>query len=72
MVFDTDLNEFSQINTLKTNLKKLEKSKHVKRIIIVTQVKNFEDGLMRACSISKITEFTNSKTKKDFNNKSFT
>ncbi len=66
LVFDTDLNERSKVNILKSNLEKLQKSKHVKRIIIVTQVKNFEDELIRACSISKIIEFTNSKTKKDF------
>ncbi len=66
LVFDTDVNDKSCIQFLQKNIDELKKSKNVKSIILVIQVNNFEDELLRATSISKLIDFTNSKSVKDF------
>lgn len=64
LIFDTDTADGVKI--LEKNIKILRKAKNIKDIIIIPQVENFEDELVRASNIRKIEEFTNSKTKKDF------
>lgn len=65
LIFDTDV---SNIDILLKNINFLKKSSIIKDVICIPQVKNFEDELLRACSIKKITEFINSKSKSDFKN----
>ncbi len=66
IIFDTDVYERACVQCLRNNIKVLERAKNIKNIFLVTQVKNFEDELIRATSISSITQFTNSKSNKDF------
>lgn len=64
LIFDTDTLDGTEV--LEKNKKILKRSKQIKDIILVPQVKNFEEELIRACNIKKIEEFTKSKSKKDF------
>lgn len=62
IVFDTDKEDGIEI--LENNISILRK--HVEKVILIPQVKNFEDELKRATSIKEIKEFTSSKSNKDF------
>lgn len=64
LIFDTDTTDGTE--KLEKNIEILKKAKNIKDIVIIPQVENFEDELIRASSIKKIEEFTNSKTRKDF------
>lgn len=67
LIFDTDTENTDILNN---NIKKLNASKRVFKVITVPQVPNLESELIRSCKIKKITELLNSgslsKFKKDF------
>lgn len=58
LVFDTDA---GNIDTLKENIKFLNKQRTIKKVLCITQVKNLEDELKRSCNIKEIKELTGSK-----------
>lgn len=64
IVFDTDTND--GIKILEYNIKKLENVKAIKEIILIPQVKNFEDELTRATVIKQAKDFTKSMSRTDF------
>lgn len=65
LLFDTDTN--SNLAMLKSNIEKLKTLSTVKEVWCVMQVGNLEDELVYSCDkISRIEEFTKSKSKKDF------
>ncbi len=66
LVFDTDSVEASKIEMLRSNIQALKKSRNIQEVILIPQVKNFEDELVAATSVSKAMEFTNSKSGSDF------
>lgn len=51
LIFDTDTLDGTEV--LEKNKKILKRSKQIKDIILVPQVKNFEEELIRACNIKK-------------------
>lgn len=63
LVFDTDA---GNIDTLKENIKFLNKQRTIKKVLCITQVKNLEDELKRSCNIKEIKELTGSKSNSDF------
>ncbi len=66
LVIDTDVEDKKCLEKLDENLKILKKSKHIESTILITQVKNFEDELIRSCDIKRVIDFTKSKSNKDF------
>ncbi len=62
-VFDTDTRNFSILNS---NIIKAKNSSNIKDVYCVTQVKNFEDELVRSTNLTKIEDFTRSQSKKNF------
>lgn len=63
LVFDTDT---KNIDILNYNIKTLNECRIVSKVIIIPQVKNLEDELIRSCDINNIKELLNSRSKKDF------
>lgn len=63
LVFDTDT---GNVDILKKNIAKLKKCASVSEIVLVPQVLNLEEELVRSCDIRKIEELLNSKSKHDF------
>ena len=63
LIFDTDV---QKTDILLKNINILNKSSIIKDVICIPQVLNFEDELIRSCSIKKIIELTSSKSVKDF------
>lgn len=63
LVFDVDTNN---IDILSENITILKDCKNVKDIIIVPQVENLEDELIRSTNIKQPKEITNSKSNSDF------
>lgn len=63
LVFDTDTQNTEILNY---NIKLLNKSNIVSKVVTIPQVKNLEDELIRCCDIKKITELLNSRSKKDY------
>ena len=63
LVFDTDTNN---VDILNWNIKMLNESHVISKVITVPQVKNLEDELIRSCDIKNIKELLNSRSKKDF------
>lgn len=66
LVFDTDVLDSKQIACLVQNIKQLEKSQKVTEILLIPQIKNFQDELVFATSIKSATDFTKSNSTKDF------
>lgn len=64
-VFDTDVDDIN-LETLYKNIKALNKHKNVTDVILIPQVKNIEDELVRSTSIRNIKELLQSKSNKDF------
>ncbi|MGP1437713.1 MAG: hypothetical protein ACTTKH_01425 [Treponema sp.] len=64
MIFDTDTSETYEI--VKKNIETLQK--HKLKVVLIPQVKNFEDEIIYATDIKNIKELLNSKSKKDFKN----
>ena len=66
LVFDTDTNN---IKTLEDNIKCLErlvKSKKIKDVVLIPQVCNIEEELVRSCNINNIKDLLKSKSKEEF------
>ena len=63
LVFDTDTKSRA---ILDKNTKFLEKHKKIKEVILIPQVYNLEDELIRSCNIKNILQLLGSKSKKEF------
>ena len=63
LVFDTDTKSRA---ILDKNTKFLEKHKKIKDVILIPQVYNLEDELIRSCNIKNILQLLGSKSKKEF------
>jgi hypothetical protein len=63
LVYDTDVDK---TDILDRNIKSLEASKHIKRIICIPQVKNLEDELVRATDVRQAKDLLGSKTETDY------
>ena len=63
LVFDTDC---GNVQILQDNIKLLNKSGMVNKVLCITQVKTLEDEFLRSCDIKRIRELTGSKSDKDF------
>lgn len=63
LVFDTDT---GNVDILKENIDILKKASFVSEVVLVPQVSNLEDELIRSCDIRQIEELLNSKSKSDF------
>lgn len=64
LIFDTDTSDGTKI--LIKNKKTLESCKKVKDVVLIPQVKNFEEELIKSTDIRRIEEFTNSRSQSDF------
>ena len=62
-VFDTDT---SNTSILSSNIIKAKNASNIKDVYCITQVKNFEDELLRSTSLTKIEDFTHSNSKRNF------
>ena len=69
LIFDTDVQKKELLNRLAQNIKILKASKHIKEIIVIPQVLNFEDELVYATNIKSIEKFIPNCTKKEFKSK---
>ena len=69
LIFDTDVQEKELLNRLAQNIKILKASKHIKEVIVIPQVLNFEDELVYATNIKSIEKFIPNCTKKEFKSK---
>lgn len=63
LVFDTDTN---QVNTLKDNIRKLQKCSVVSEVITIPQVPNLEGELIRSCNVKKIADLLDSQSASEF------
>ena len=63
LVFDTDTKNRA---ILDKNTKFLEKHKKIKEVILIPQVYNLEDELIRSCNIKNILQLLGSKSKREF------
>lgn len=63
LVFDTDT---GHKDVLDKNIKLLKSSANVAEIVIIPQVRNLEDELLRCCNVKRITELLNSKSEEEF------
>jgi len=63
LIFDTDTNN---IDILNKNIKKLKVCKAVSKTIMIPQVPNLEEELIRCCNIKEITELLNSRSEREF------
>ena len=63
LVFDTDTKSRA---ILDKNTKFLEKHKKIKDVILIPQVYNLEDELIRSCNINNILQLLGSKSKEEF------
>lgn len=69
LIFDTDVQKKELLNRLAQNIKILKASKHIREIVIIPQVLNFEDELVYATNIKSIEKFIPNCTKKEFKSK---
>lgn len=63
LIFDTDTGNAEILNK---NIKKLSGCSSVEDLLLIPQVKNLEDELVKSCSIRNIKELLECKSKKDF------
>ena len=63
LIFDTDT---GSIDTLLKNIKTLEACKSVSEIVLIPQVNNLENELVRSCNIKKAEELLNSTSRGHF------
>lgn len=63
LVFDTDT---GNVDILKKNIKTFEACLSVSEVVLIPQVANLEDELIRSCNIRRIEELLNSRSKGDF------
>lgn len=69
LIFDTDVQKKELLNRLAQNIKILKASKHIKEVVVISQVLNFEDELVYATNIKSIEKFIPNCTKKEFKGK---
>ena len=63
LVYDTDI---ERIDILEKNIKSLQSSKQIKRIVCIPQVKNLEEELVRATNVRQVLDILGSKSLADF------
>lgn len=63
LVYDTDID---RTDILEKNIRLLQSSKHIKRIICIPQVKNLEEELVRATNVRQVLDLLGSKSLADF------
>lgn len=63
LVFDTDA---GNARILKENLQLLGKTRLIKRVVCIPQVRNLEDELIRSCNVKQVKELTGSVSNKNF------
>ena len=63
LVFDTDT---GSVDVLRKNIGILQKCPSVSEVVLVPQVANLEDELVRSCNIKKVEELLNSESKAKF------
>lgn len=63
LVFDTDA---GNVDILKKNVKTLSECSAVSEVVLIPQVGNLEEELVRSCNIKKIEELLNSKSRSGF------
>ncbi|SKC57236.1 hypothetical protein SAMN02745115_01549 [[Eubacterium] yurii] len=66
LVFDTDVYTEDKIDRLKININILKKSKNIKDIVLIPQVKNFEEEILYSTTVGNIKKLFDSKTKSEF------
>ncbi|MBQ2677795.1 MAG: hypothetical protein IJF96_02660 [Firmicutes bacterium] len=63
LVYDTDI---ERTDILEKNIRLLQSSKHIKRIICIPQVKNLEEELVRATNVRRALDILGSRSLADF------
>lgn len=63
LVFDSDS---GNVNILNKNLRALRKCSSISEIVLIPQVGNLEEELVRSCNIKRIEDLLNSKSRSDF------
>lgn len=63
LIFDTDTRN---VDILNKNIKKLQSCKSVVDLVLIPQIKNLEDELVKSCNIRDVKELLGSKSTKDF------
>lgn len=63
LIFDTDT---GNIEILNKNIKKLSEYRSVADLVLIPQVKNLEDELVKSCRIRNVKELLGSKSNKEF------
>lgn len=64
MVFDTDI---PNLDILKENIELFRNcTSRVRKVLLIPQVQNLEDELIRACALTNIKELLNSRSQRDF------
>ncbi|WP_282745473.1 hypothetical protein [Peptostreptococcus stomatis] len=66
LIFDTDVEDSSKIRQLKENIELLLKSNNVGKVIIIPQIRNFEEELIYSTNIKSIKDFIPSLSSKNF------
>lgn len=64
LVFDTDIE--TNLSILQKNITLLKSAKNIKNVILIPQIKNFEDEIIYSTNIKNIQQLLNSKSNKDF------
>jgi hypothetical protein len=63
LIFDVDA---GSPDTLRENIKILEKYSRISEVVTIPQVRKLEDELIRSCGLKSITELLNSKSRSEF------
>lgn len=63
LIYDTDVDK---VDVFGRNIAFLKKQTAIKDVILIPQVRNLEDELVRACEIKKVEELTHSSSMKDY------
>lgn len=66
LVFDTDTNNTKTLEANIECLKCLVKSKKIEDVILIPQVRNIEEELVRSCNINNIKDLLKSKSREEF------
>ena len=66
LVFDTDTKSRAILDKNTKFLEKYKKNKRIKDVILIPQVYNLEDELVRSCNIKNILQLLGSKSNKEF------
>lgn len=64
LVFDTDVE--TNLDILQKNITRLKSAKNIKKVILIPQIKNFEEEIIYSTNIKTIPQLLNSKSNKDF------